>query len=149
MADGIRFKARPTTFNGVQMRSRLEARYAEWLHSYGLDWEYEPRCFASSGGQYLPDFLIRDVWFLSDKRDVYVEVKPVMPTEDIFERMSVIWASEPDALLALESVDEQYVWVRTPPALSTNRWRFEWGWHLDGSLALSPPYVPRSWRTYD
>ncbi len=34
--------AKPTTYNGVMYRSRLEARFARWLDSQGVLFEYEP-----------------------------------------------------------------------------------------------------------
>lgn len=50
-------KARPTKYKGIDMRSRLEAKYAQYLDGQSLlVWEYEPNCFASERGQYLPDF---------------------------------------------------------------------------------------------
>lgn len=94
--------ARPTIYNGVQMRSRLEARYAAWLDSQSIVWEYEPRCFASEHGQYLPDFAVRNVDFMGTPCDVYIEVKPTeMFLDDatnLLERQESIWNSEPDAL---------------------------------------------------
>jgi hypothetical protein len=48
---GTTLTARPTTNRGVQMRSRLEARYAAWLDRHGFTWEYEPRCYATEAGQ--------------------------------------------------------------------------------------------------
>lgn len=34
--------ARPTTYNGIKMRSKLEADFAVILDKYDLKWEYEP-----------------------------------------------------------------------------------------------------------
>ena len=63
---------RPTTYNGIKMRSRLEAHYAQHLDAFGLSWKYEPGTFADQSGQYLPDFLVTD----SSGNRVFVEVKP-------------------------------------------------------------------------
>lgn len=68
MADSTALRARPTTYKGVAMRSRLEAAWAEQFDAWGDPWEYEPRCYASDAGQYLPDFVIDG--------EVFVEVKP-------------------------------------------------------------------------
>lgn len=72
---------RATTYNGIKMRSRLEAAHAEQFDAFGWPWRYEPECFASNGGQYLPDFIIDmlapDEPF-ADCR-IYVEVKPWIP----------------------------------------------------------------------
>lgn len=51
--------ARPTTYNGIKMRSRLEAGFAQWLDRMQLPWVYEPECFADQEyGQWLPDFAV-------------------------------------------------------------------------------------------
>jgi hypothetical protein len=90
-------KARPTLYKGVQMRSRLEAQFAACLDSTHSTWQYEPMCFASEAGQYLPDFAV-DI--LGER--IYVEVKP---TEDQAKcarsRMEIIRASEPRAHLVV------------------------------------------------
>lgn len=113
-----RFKARPTTYKGIRMRSRLEAGYAAWLDDRGWDWQYEPQAFAGANGvQYLPDFLIRGVTLAGKPgtRNAYIEVKPAsfatIDNDDddaltrfngVFRQMGVIHESEPDALLLLE-----------------------------------------------
>ena len=101
--------ARPTTYKGIRMRSRLEAEYAALLDRSGpggklrlIGWEYEPMCFAGSSGQYLPDFRID---FLSSRGPLvlYVEVKSVVGDPlPIMRRMEVIWESEPDVQLMIE-----------------------------------------------
>lgn len=50
-------KARPTIYKGVEMRSRLEATYAEVCDRHGWGWRYEPYALASAEGQWLPDFV--------------------------------------------------------------------------------------------
>lgn len=112
-------KARPTVYKGVKMRSRLEADFAQRYlevecespirrrpppHSTGT-WAYEPQCFASAAGQYLPDFGVSWPKGLSD----YYEVKPrayLGEKEDeeidgLLRRMEIIWESEPAANLYL------------------------------------------------
>lgn len=64
--------ARPTLYKGIQMRSRLEADFAGMIDRQGWEWAYEPECFASEGGQWLPDFRI----MAKDGNPIYVEVKP-------------------------------------------------------------------------
>ena len=93
-------RARPTVYRGIQMRSRLEAKWAAAFDRKGRVWEYEPRCFANERGQYLPDFLV------SDDRGgmVYVEIKPPLSVNEVIkaaERMEIIWDSEPEATLAI------------------------------------------------
>ena len=69
-----KIQPRPTIYKGIKMRSRLEARFAAGLDLIGADWEYEPHCFASEHGQYLPDFKVAGPW-----ADWYIEVKPNVP----------------------------------------------------------------------
>lgn len=73
------FKARPTVYKGIQMRSRLEAGFAMWLDEEGLIWEYEPKAFAGERGQYLPDFAVEMSVDGAAPRTGYIETKPVMP----------------------------------------------------------------------
>lgn len=108
-------KARPTVYNGIRMRSRLEAGYAAWLDGHGARWEYEPCAFSGKDGrQYLPDFCIHDVWVLGRRAPstVYVEVKPAEWAEEesnhdayieLLHAMATIYESEPEAVLLLDS----------------------------------------------
>lgn len=107
------FRARPTTYNGIRMRSRQEALWAAAFDRWGWKWDYEPECFGSVLGQYLPDFRIHEsLWgALPVERgpqgtSTYVEVKsPAWFTEDGDEWdtahrwAEIIRASEPDAIL--------------------------------------------------
>lgn len=68
-----RIPARPTIYRGVQMRSRLEAAWAEQFDAMEWPWQYEPICLATTDGQYLPDFHVSIPGFAEH---VYVEVKP-------------------------------------------------------------------------
>lgn len=103
-----RFKARPTTYKGIQMRSRLEASFAARLDAVSARWQYEPRCFANEHGQYLPDFQLLNV----SGSGFYVEVKPgsllhgdektvIGNVDAVMEKMEIIWSSEPDAALEI------------------------------------------------
>jgi hypothetical protein len=69
--DGFNYsmKAIPTTFAGVRMRSRLEARWASFFTECGWRWTYEP--FDTEG--WAPDFTLH-----MPAGDIYVEVKPVV-----------------------------------------------------------------------
>lgn len=51
-------KAIETTYGGYRFRSRLEARWAVFMDSLGIGWEYEPEGYETSAGRYLPDFRI-------------------------------------------------------------------------------------------
>lgn len=85
---GIPLAARPTVYKGTQMRSRLEARFAQWMDFHQWEWVYEPECFASADGQYLPDFELlaprltfrqnTEVFDLPESVRVFLEVKPTV-----------------------------------------------------------------------
>lgn len=52
-------KAIETQYKGYRFRSRLEARWAVFFQTLGLEWEYEPEGFVMSDGtHYLPDFKV-------------------------------------------------------------------------------------------
>lgn len=63
-------KAIETVYNGYRFRSRLEARWAVFFDTLGVEYEYEPEGFdLGEHGWYLPDFIF-------PKWNVYVEIKP-------------------------------------------------------------------------
>ena len=71
-----------TIYNGYRFRSRLEARWAVFLDSLGVKYEYEPEGFRlPDGSMYLPDF--RVMCHASRGQDcepfpLYIEVKGQM-----------------------------------------------------------------------
>jgi hypothetical protein len=101
----VTLTARPTTYNGIEMRSRTEARFAAFLDEHNFTWTYEPRAFASAKGQYLPDFRLAFGPHATRTPVAYVEIKGTVADEraeaEILDRMSIIWDSEPEALLVL------------------------------------------------
>jgi hypothetical protein len=50
--------AKPTLYNGVRFRSRLEARWAVFFDAIGAQWTYEPSFPELAGLLYQPDFLL-------------------------------------------------------------------------------------------
>ena len=120
------YKARPTTYKGIQMRSRLEAGFAMWLDQQGFRWDYEPGAFADETGQYLPDFRIHDLWcaWLDRPATAYVEVKYAswpgtdVDSEEWMEKhhdlmcgMAILHRSEPDAVLLLAQPEQDVIYV--------------------------------------
>jgi hypothetical protein len=100
--------ARPTTYKGIKMRSRLEADYASALDRDGETWEYEPQCFGGPDGQWLPDFRVGLEGSLVEIKPAYLlewDTKEIFGVYDrvdkILQRMTVAWLSEPDAILNL------------------------------------------------
>lgn len=103
--DGYNIPARPTTYNGIEMRSRLEARFAAWLDSMLVAWEYEPKAFGDRSGQYLPDFRIDGMIINVSGRDrpLFVEIKPTLElAAGVLDRITpIVLASEPHAVVAV------------------------------------------------
>jgi hypothetical protein len=90
-------KSRHTQYNGVEMRSRLEVRFARHLSAIGEEWRYEPRVYGRRGHGYLPDFEI-----LGAARPTFIEVKPTIAEAGAAElKMAVIWNVHRDALLVV------------------------------------------------
>lgn len=75
-------KAIPTTYAGVQFRSRLEARWAAFFDLCGWKWDYEP--FDLDG--WAPDFMLKG------KIKSLVEVKPINFSE--VEHIGIAQAKE-------------------------------------------------------
>lgn len=144
MTQGTRLAARPTAYKGIQMRSRLEARYAAWLDHWRFQWEYEPRCFASELGQYLPDFVIHDVAVLGSeaatRQDVYVEVKPTValfqPSE-LLRCQEIIAATHAGAVLILET-ERNGMFMPCWGNVATGAWTYS-----DGPTISAA--IPRDW----
>jgi len=72
-----KYTAIPTAYNGINFRSRLEARWAVFFDLTGLEWEYEPIDLDG----WIPDFWVKipcDHSECSGSHELYVEVKPHM-----------------------------------------------------------------------
>ena len=57
-----------TKFDGIEYRSRLEAKWASFMHKLGWEYTYEPL----DGLGYIPDFIVHG------PRSMFVEVKPAV-----------------------------------------------------------------------
>ncbi len=60
-------EAIPTTYSGIRMRSRMEARFAEWMDESDVEWDYEKKFPGSQG--YVSDFFL-------PAYGLHVEIKP-------------------------------------------------------------------------
>lgn len=72
----MNIKAIETIYNGYRFRSRLEARWAVFFDSLGVEYQYEPEGFVlNDGTPYLPDF------YLPNQR-MWIEIKPSSDESD-------------------------------------------------------------------
>lgn len=77
-----KLKAIETIYKGYRFRSRLEARWAVFFDTLGIEWEYEPEGYIlNDGTHYLPDFLLHN-FEGRIKGDLYVEVKGKATIDD-------------------------------------------------------------------
>lgn len=57
--DFNKIKSIETEYNGYRFRSRLEARWAKFFDTLGINYEYELERYEMDGGiRYLPDFYL-------------------------------------------------------------------------------------------
>lgn len=68
----------PTTYKGIEFRSRLEAKWAVMFDQLGWTWEYEPIDLHG----YIPDFYID-----FGRRRYFVEIKPAMTTAELYSAL--------------------------------------------------------------
>lgn len=66
---GLDMQAIPTVYRGIQMRSRLEAKWASFFDRCSWRWDYE----AIDLGGWIPDFVVTG----PRKRSLLVECKPI------------------------------------------------------------------------
>jgi len=69
-------EALPTHWNGIEYRSRLEARWAIFFDRIGVKHQYEAEGFWLPSGKYLPDF-----WLPETNGGCWIEVKGQSPTD--------------------------------------------------------------------
>lgn len=62
-------KAKPIKVGDYVYRSRTEARWGLMFERLGIEFVYEPKCFSTKFGYYLPDFYLT-------KENLWIEVKP-------------------------------------------------------------------------
>lgn len=76
-------KAKPTHYNGINFRSRLEAKWATFFDYAGWNWQYEP----SEIGGYNPDFIIKCKSRSYGVSHIIVEIKPSIMVAEEAENM--------------------------------------------------------------
>lgn len=90
----------PTRYKNVQMRSRLEARWAAFFDAIGIAWRYEPELFKLKSGSYCPDFRLQ--W--PSGHAIWAEVKPTEEVITARDRARYADFSENRILLLLDGL---------------------------------------------
>lgn len=107
----VEFKGVPTKYNGIQFRSRLEARWAATFDHLGWEWIYEPIDLPG----WMPDFCL---WVPPNEqisRPFLVDVKPFTKYRDLYlttpkiERaMEGRWGSYEALIIALHPLKNHH-----------------------------------------
>lgn len=77
----------PSIYGGVKMRSKSEAKFAEWCDQHELKWAYEPEGFCAGGQSYLPDFYLPEI-------RTFVEIKPLIFIKECSKMLPIISSVE-------------------------------------------------------
>lgn len=125
-------KSIPTTYNGINFRSRLEATWAAFFDLIGWNWEYEP--FDMNG--WIPDFLIKGCI-----KDILVEVKPI----DLF--------CQETALKIRNASNDEYPLLMLgrkllPFFYDDDEYAIGWMFYKDFEMALNPENEIIKYRGY-
>lgn len=127
----------PTTYRGIRMRSRLEAKWAAMFDLMGWKWEYE----AIDLNGWVPDFLILKIENPPAKiiKPILVEIKPIyyydFPKEIILKiEKSLNHSVEYHVLIF--GINPDFIWE-----LNEKK-----GWIFQTYLSrLSPTHYPGNW----
>lgn len=74
-------KAKPVSYNGVDYRSTLEARWARFFTEAKIDFNYEPGKYSIDNINYIPDFGLNN-------NTIFVEIKPSFVPAEAFVKAS-------------------------------------------------------------
>jgi hypothetical protein len=118
----------PTTYQGIEFRSRLEAKWAFVFDQFEWTWEYEAIDLAG----YIPDFII-----LFPHGPMLVEVKPAMTQEDLEAAIPKIeasgWDGEALILGAVANFDNFYTntfgLITARKDYEDDHWAWDWAVH--------------------
>lgn len=101
-------KAIDTIYNGYKFRSRLEARWAVYLDTIGISYEYEKEGYDLDGVLYLPDFWLPQV-------NMFAEVKAEQLTEAELHKVKLLVEATKKACILLVGLpaEQSYpiVWI--------------------------------------
>ncbi len=154
-----KFAAIPTIYRGIQMRSRLEAKWAHVFDSLKWRWEYEP---IDLNG-WIPDFVVRLPVL---RKPMLVEIKPVFHySEDratIIKIEQALGAPKPAELRAKGDNGNDKSWDTFFDGLQYEAlflgaalngefigWRFDryWGWGGGTEHLCTASDLAAAWKT--
>jgi len=80
------WRAKETSYKGVQFRSRIEARWATVLDGLGVVWQYERQGFVLGTLSYLPDLYLPQI----GASGVWLEIKGEKPSDQELEKADLL-----------------------------------------------------------
>jgi hypothetical protein len=100
MSKGDNLIGIPTTYKGIQMKSKLETKIAMFLDGLGIKWKYEPTNFLLSNGiTYVPDFFLTELqMWLEVKGDIQEHNKQISELFVIENKTELILISNKEAM---------------------------------------------------
>lgn len=106
-----------TNYKGYFFRSRLEARWAVFFETLGVEWEYEPEGYDIGGLYYLPDFRVKYL----DGGIHWFEVKSDLERMTDEEKMKVkLFSKYVDAITILDGTPD---YITYPTFCNDTHWR--------------------------
>ena len=94
-SSGSQLKPIETHYKGYRFRSRLEARWAVFFDTLGIEWVYEPEGFdLGDGFYYLPDFRL-----IEARLPLWIEIKSNKPTEEEIEKATRLHQQSKDIVV--------------------------------------------------
>lgn len=150
-------RAIETRYKGYRFRSRLEARWAVFFNTLGLEWEYEPEGFnLSDGTMYLPDFRVGgqrgQCWFEVKPSNSSDVSKAVKFAEDGVGDIVVLDGPPTVKWYAHLSRETNDLVTFVDPGSKYGPWYFAWGEHSDRGAVpewLTNNYAPLVFRAVD
>lgn len=92
-----------TLHKGIRFRSRMEARWAVFMDTLGIPYDYEPEGFELGGLRYLPDFYLPN-------QDAYLEIKNPNAEPVDFEKIKRLVLATKKTVFVLSSNPEVPSW---------------------------------------
>lgn len=119
-----------TRYKGYRFRSRLEARWAVFLDSLPMEWEYEKEGYRlHDGSPYLPDF-----WLPGPR--IWLEIKGDAPTPEEIRRCEQLRDETSSAVLLFsgqpcERWGTLFAWDLTDSSGGSSEWTVAWSQDAD------------------
>lgn len=105
-------KAIETFHNDHWFRSRLEARWALFFDTLGIEYQYEPEGFDLDGVWYLPDFYIPSADIFIEIKGNYVFYDKQLGKEAVHKCVGLSWQSRKKVLLLFGGFTSSRGWDR-------------------------------------